>query len=676
VAPALLTMVLTALVATAPAQEPAAAAEAGAAEAGGDVEGSVEVGYRSVRQDGSSRKYDEDFDGIDTGAFLHQLSVRFGELDAGVADFVRVDANGLGDRPSQRVAFGMGKKDVYDLTLSHRRHTFLYDLFGLVDDTDGFAWDSDRELTALDLEWHAAERGEVFFGFEQARRDGDSVFMKDLERELFRLDAPLDETVRRYSVGARFELGRVALLVRQMLQESDHDIHNRTRANAGLDPANPAALAEYDWRQDDEGTAHLTTLTVSSPVGRRVHVTATMFGTLLGDQEITSDVGLEAAGTSFLGAPFVLTNGTSRARIEADHLLLDGDLSVRVRDDLDVHLQLRSLDREVRGAHERDLDGNGAADDTEGAFNDAVPGSRTRSDWKHRSITGLVDWAASPKVRVRAGYRTIDRELERSGFELDLSDTRNASFESDDDDTIVAGLVLHPVKWLRMNADWEDGDVARAFTATSPTERTHLRALARFTIRPEMQLSLAHTAFENTTRGADFRLSPSCSTPGSDIDDGCWNSDAEGRTYSASFSHRVGPELGYWLAWTRRDLDSNVRVLFDTDDFFVVDRGWSLWQSDSSMWSGRIDWAWSEPWTSFAGFRVSDSDGDEDFQGQTFATRERIDQTLTDVEVGLTRTLRKGVYVGGRFRTFEYDDDQDRLDYDGEMLTAVVGATF
>jgi hypothetical protein len=54
-----------------------------------------------------------------------------------------------------------------------------------------------------------------------------------------------------------------------------------------------------------------------------------------------------------------------------------------------------------------------------------------------------------------------------------------------------------------------------------------------------------------------------------------------------------------------------------------------------------------------------------------------IKQTYQDAEIGLTYTLSSGVYVGGTYRVFDYDDDVNGLvDYDGNIFTVLAGSTF
>ena len=47
-----------------------------AAEDDRDLQGTVEVTFRNVSRDGSTARYDEDFDGLDSGMRLSRLDLR------------------------------------------------------------------------------------------------------------------------------------------------------------------------------------------------------------------------------------------------------------------------------------------------------------------------------------------------------------------------------------------------------------------------------------------------------------------------------------------------------------------------------------------------------------------------------------------------------------------------
>jgi hypothetical protein len=666
-----------------------------------DFQGAVEVLYRNVNVEGSTRKYDEDFDGLRSGARLSGLWANWNSIDSNFVDFLRFDASGLGGDPHERIDFRMGRKDSYDFRASYWNHKYLYNLFDLVPDLDGSTWNSSRSLSDVDLTIHVTKSIDVFFEYQDVRRDGTSLFMKNINRDLYRLDTPLDQNVKRYSLGGKFGLGPVDLFFRQTLRRYEYRFNNSTDGDAGLSQSDLATLGHYDWRQYDRGDTDLTTLTLSAPLGQRVDITASVFGTLLGKEEITSDVALEAQGTSYRGTcsvtgfvcdpnnpcdagvpgnvcvadPYEVTEGVSNAETEADYLVLDADLSVKIIAPLDFHFQVRSLNREITGQHVRDLDGNGVPDDNEGIVYDPAAGIQTSLDYTVNSIAGIIDYAPSSKVKFRIGYRTVDRKLERSGYEPP-DGYRNTDFESDPDETIVLGLNLKPVRWFLLDADYEAGDISQPFTAVSPMEKDRLRVRAGFEPQTDMRLDLTYLGYKNTNNGVDFRQAGDCDSFDSSIEDGCWNTEMEGETYSASFWHKASKSFDYWFRWAQSDFDSVVALQFDTDFFGIGERGDSLYDNTSNQWAGQVNFSWARPWKGFLRFRINDSNGNNVITGPTFTNNLIIGQDYSDVEGGLTYTFLSGLYVGGRYRVFDYDDQNDLLDYDGDIFTIVLGVGF
>jgi hypothetical protein len=647
-----------------------------AAEGEKDIEGTVEVLYRNVSQDGSIQKYNEDFDGLDSGAQLSNLEFDWNNIDSSMIDFIRLDARGLGSDEYERYSLRMGRKDWYDLRIGHTKQSSLYNLFAVETDQDGSTWNSDRGVTDIGLTIHAADFVDVFVNLQEVCRDGTSLFMKDVSTDLFRMETPLDQTARRYSVGARFQIGPADLLFRQTVRRNEYDFHNMTTANAGLSTTDLATLDQYDWVQSDRGDADLTTLTLSVPLGNRVDLTATAFGTLLGEEELDSQVSLDATGTSFMGTPYSVIGGTSTARIEADHLALGGELSVRISDPLDFHLQVQTLSREITGVHDRDLDGNGVPDDTEGTINDTTPGSTTRVEYTLSSITGLLVYEPSSKVRVRAGYRTIDRELERSGFEYGTNDYRNTNYDSGSDNTLILGLKVKPASWLQLDGSYEQGDVDQAFTATAPDETDRLRVRASLRPGSATRIDLGYLAYENSNTGFDFRRPGDC-TPGGDVDSGCRNSLVEGDTLSASLWRKQGENLDFWVRWAQNNVDRMIRIHFDTDLFFgSTDVGDSVYDNDNTELSGQVNFSWASAWRAYFRAQVNKADGKSAITGSTFSNTLVILQDYSDIEGGLTYSFPSNWYVGARVRSFDYDDFNNALDYDGEMFFLVAGLHF
>lgn len=672
----MLTLALVLIATPALAQDAPAAQDAPDAEKRTDFEGSVEVLYRGVGQSGSDQKYREDFDGLSSGLRLSNLQASWQNVDSGIADYFRIEAGGLGGDPYEHAALRLGRRDVYDLELTHSRQVYLYDLFELAGDTDGSTWDTTRSIADIELTLHATEHIDFFVEYSENRRDGTTLFMKDVRTDLFRMETPLDQEVERYTVGGKFDLGPATLVVRQSLRNYDRRFNNTTRGDSGLNTGDAVTLTDYDWRQTDDGTTDLTTLSLATPLGERVHLSVTAFGTIAGDDELTSDAVVNATGTTAGGA-FTLSNGTSHTTLDTDHLALDADLTFKLAETLDFMLQVTTLDREIEGTQLRDLNGNGSADDTQGTVFDATPGSTTREDYSLQSYTGLFDYSPTRALRLRAGYRTIDRELERGGFEFGTNDNRNDRFESDGDDTLVLGVKLKAAAWVDLHADYEEGDITQAFTAVSPMESDRLRLRANLKPTEKLRIDLTHTDYENSNRGSDFRGTASCASPAGDIDDGCWNSRIEGTTAAVALWHQPHQDFDYQLRWAKQEVDSVVRVLFDTELFFnSTEIGDSIYDSDTTQWSGQANIRWSGNWKAFVRGQLNDADGDNSLIGPAFRNTLLIDQDYLDLELGITHTLKSGVYLGGRLRHFDYDDARRQFAYDGEILTLVAGLSF
>ena len=51
-------------------------------------------------------------------------------------------------------------------------------------------------------------------------------------------------------------------------------------------------------------------------------------------------------------------------------------------------------------------------------------------------------------------------------------------------------------------------------------------------------------------------------------------------------------------------------------------------------------------------------------------------QEYADIEGGLTYSFPSNYYLGARVRSFDYDDYNDLLDYDGEILSVIAGLRF
>lgn len=658
----------------------------------GELSGSIELLYRNVDVDGSERKYDEDFDGLDSGLRLGSFSARWFDEQDGNFDYARVDLFGLGGDPYQRSAAEIGRRDRWDLSLSHWQQDYLYDLFELVGNEDGATWDAQREQSEVRLRILPRDGVKLHLGFQESRRSGDSLFMKDISRNLFQLDAPLDQEQRRFTIGADFKLGPVNVVLRQVQREYDNRFDNSTEDNPGIEDGATSELDLYDWRQRDEGEAPWTTLTVSSPLGERADLTVKIFGTVFGEEELDSAVDVELLGTAFNGNPLggecaasgdpcnddadcdaitagdvcVPLLGTSRATLEGDTLLAQVDLGFDLSPSVALNLQYESFERDLDGRLDRDLDGDGAFEDLD---EDGTPGTTTRLEDERSTATLLVSFAPTRRFSGRVGYRLIEHELIRDGF----GGPRDADYDSGDDETILVGAVVDAADWLRLTADYEEGDLDQAFASTSLRETDQLRVRARIRPRDGLNVDLSYRDFENRNLSSNFRNAATV------ID---FDHIFAGESYSAEIRHQAGERVRYTLRWAMQEVDSDTGILFDTAGFGGTAPGRSLFVNDNTQISGRVDFGIGANCSGYLRFATTESDGNNTVVDLTAPSTPAlvndllIVQEFDDLEVGFDYRLNSSLRVGLSLRDFDYDDMNDLLDYDSRQAIVRVGLEF
>ncbi len=661
------------------------------ADGEGQIEGEIELAHRNVNVDGEQRKYDEDFDGQSSGTYVDRLNVGWLNESSDWVDFARIELEGFGgSEPYQRSAFKLGKKDRWDLRFTSTKQDYMYNLFELVDNEDGAAWDAERRRDLLSLRIHATEKVSAVVQYRNNRRSGDSLFMKDVSRDVFRLEAPLDAESEGLTVGVDAKLGKVNLVFRQALNDYTNNIVQETEGDLGIDLSNATQLDSYHWMQRDNTEQDWTTLILQAPVTKRVALTLSAAGTLLGDEEITSDVTVEQLGIAFNGLEFggtcaisgatcsndatcdaitagdvcVADTGISTARLDGDTMIVEFDAAIRIAAPLTAHLSYKSYNRELDGTLDRDLDGDGTFEDLDG---DATPGSVTRFDQEVDTITALLDYQPHRQVRVRAGYRTMSRSLERSGY----GGVRDTNFDSDNDDTLILGLTARPARWLRLSADFEDGEMDMAFTNVSHFMKTQTRFRATVTPRQGMRFNATYRNWDNENISPNIRPVPPA------IDN---NSTVDGTAWSVDWTHAAGDNVSYLLRYTDTEVDGSTAILFDTAGFGAVAPGSSDFLNDNSQILGRLDYR-RDAWHCYVMASSIEADGFNNVIDLTLPTPSVLNnlvimQEYMDSEVGVSYTFESGLRVGGAYRHFDYDDVNDLLDYDGNHVVVRAGLRF
>ena len=655
------------------------------------IEGAIELFYRAVDVNGEQRKYDEDFDGMTDGIRIGSLQTSWRSEESGWLDHANLSMTGLGGEPYERIDFELGQKDKWSLKLDSWKQDYIYNLFELVPNEDGAAWDAERRFSDLRFAYHPKETIKLVVEYGRGQRSGNSVFMKDLSRDIFRLESPLDQTSERLRIGGDFKLGKATLIVRQELRTLDNDFLNLTEGDLGLDLGNATMVDSYDWDQQDRTSTDWTTLMLQAPLGNRVDLALTVAGTLLGEERLRSEVELEALGIDFSGSEFggmcaiggatcsndatcdainpgdvcIPNVGISMADQSGDSTFIDLDIGVQISSELTGSVRYQSYQRDLGGTIDRDLDGDGVFEDLDG---DATPGSVTSIDYQFDTLTGLLDYRPTRKLNLRAGYRHVDRELDRSGF----GTARDADFESDGDGTLLFGVVVKPAKWLKLHADYEDGEIDQAFTSPSVFERQQARLRATIKPNQKTRLQLTFRDWENENISANFRPVP----PAIDF-----NNMIEGNTWAADWMHNANENFSYTLRYANQDVDNSTGINFDTAGFGGTAPGISTFASDNTQMRAQLNYR-RGAWRCYLQWTDVDAEGTQDVVDLTAPTmptlvnRENIDQSYADATIGLDYQFASGLSLGVALRDFDYDDGNNLLDYDGQHLTFRAGLRF
>jgi hypothetical protein len=295
-------------------------------------------------------------------------------------------------------------------------------------------------------------------------------------------------------------------------------------------------------------------------------------------------------------------------------------------------------------------------------------------DWSVDTVTAIIEAHPLRTLSFDIGYRFVDRSLDRDGF----GGARDDDFESNGDQSIVVGLDWRPTDWFRLDADYEDADIDQPFTNVSlfESERTRIKTL--FTpFGGKMRIDLQYLNFENTNTASDFRTTNTF-----------FGSSIEGTTWSGSFWYQPSRVIDFMIRFSEQDIDSVANVVFDTAGFGGTDTGLDVFDNTNKEAMFRVNLRWSEPWRLYLQYWLTDSDGTNPLIDSSGANLDclpggagavcapLIGQEYADAEIGLRYTFDSGIYVGGSYRDFDYDDVNALVDYDGTIFTLLAGVTF
>jgi hypothetical protein len=134
------------------------------------------------------------------------------------------------------------------------------------------------------------------------------------------------------------------------------------------------------------------------------------------------------------------------------------------------------------------------------------------------------------------------------------------------------------------------------------------------------------------------------------------------------------------LGYAAQEVEGTTGIQFDTAGFGAVAPGLSQFLNDNDQLHGRFDYR-RGPWRFHLMASIVEADGfnniiDLTAMTPSLANSVPIVQSYDNAEVGLDYVLPSGIWVGGTYRDFDYDDVNNRLDYSGSHVVLRAGMTF
>jgi hypothetical protein len=626
---------------------------------GQSLRGDVEIGYRDADVSGAGDKYREDVNLSDGAVRLFQLSVDYDPEDGEFFDELSLEARGLGGEPHSSARFGLSKAGRYELKLSYRSSDYFYRDAGYFfrDGGDLHTWNADRTFFNVDAKIQATDRIKLRFGANLAKREGGSTTSRPLQQDVFVLSRPVDQTAETLWAAVDFRVGWTDFTLEQRLISQENRWQSTASATDG-ELASGAFLDDYRQSRIEDSDTPITRVSVRGRPHERVRFS---LGYARADSELDYDVDGDWSGLDFTDAAFSTTL-TNTGDVERTSDLLDLDLSIGLRDDLDLLLDFSSRSYDQDGTIDSlEVQSGGA---TSGTF--SVQGDlRNELDLETYGIT--LDWQPTETVSVAAGAGLQERtkSFQLSGPEVETQRT-----------LYRAGVRWRPNKTWNLRLDLEQGDEDDPLTSVSATstERVRLRA----DVRPVEGLALSFR-FLDESKENDLSTPLGLPTDDTPPADEVSLAEFDVTTWALELGWSRG-SLDLSAGYATSELDFDAHIVFVTDFVFVpvfditTTRQSTAYEADQDVIHASVRYVFGERWDVGAQVSLADNSG-------SFPVESRIYGADARYRFG------RGLHLRVAYRSYDYDENNpfagdpasptpDVNDYEADLLTAAVGYRF
>jgi hypothetical protein len=624
-----------------------------------NTEGRVEIGYRNVDVSGNADKYRQHVNLPDDAFRLFAAELDWAPEDSAVLDRLQLDARNLGGEPHSNSRFRMQKVGVYDLDLRYRTNDYFYRDAGWFFSVEGdpHTWDTRRHFFNGKLDIQATKNIRVRLGGDFNDRDGRSTTTRDVQREVFVLERPVDQQASSYWIGADFRVGWAEISVEQRALNWENRWQLTTADNPGID-GDTANLDDYSQLQTTDAKAPITRL---SARGRPLSWFRFSVAYAMAKTELDYDTQGEWRGQDFDGLDFNTTL-TNMGRVERDSDLIELDLWFGL---------LRNLDL-IADVSRRNYDQDGTIDSTETQTGGTEGGlyvvqGDLRNELELETYGLTLDWRVSSKLSVAGGVglqqRTADFPLAGPPVETDRTLYR-------------AGVNWRPSRIFNLRFDAEQGTDDNPYTPVSPTSSDRVRLALH--VRPLSSLNISLTVLD---RSMENDLSYALGRPTNDTPPA--NDISLARFDVTSWALSLNWAEGPWdilASYTNADILSDADIVYTIQPVMPFDpqttRQTSGYTAKQDLVNGHLRYKFGRGWRVGADGFVSDNEGSFPIRWIYYG-------------VDLQYELRMGLYVRLAFERYDYSEDNPYAiagvppvaapginDYDADLATLYLGYRF
>ena len=581
-----------------------------------DVQGSVQLAWREVSVSGSQNKYRQ-FLNLDDGPRLQALQFNYRPANSRhpAPDEIDIELHNLGGEPFESMHFGARKYGAYRFRYDRRESRYFYDDL-LIDPGSANAsgstggdfhrFDIERVQDKVSLDLHLTSRAQANLGFERFTRLGNAVTTRDVQRDEFELDQPVDEESRILNAGFQYRWDTVTAVVEQKFREYENFTEIflpgfSVGANAGQDPTTlDFFVFEQPYGYD---SAETTLKLIGRPNGPFAwHISASNMQLDLEFQTAES-----AEGVDFQGNPFVADiTGAGDSKRDARMYIVGGNYAFT--DKVSVVAEFRQQRLDQRAAQ---------------TFGNETGGS----DWD-------ID---TERMKLGIEFRWADGLLFTAGWNAERRDTTlqklvegssSTVFSDTDRDGLFAAVQYRPSKRLELRAQVEDNDLDDPFAVSSATDAVLYKLRGRYRFSNGALLTAVHKTedLENSISG--------------------WQAKNEQSDLRLSVrNERLSLALGASVIERSRSVTQRVTG-GGRQDLFPIS-----YRADTRFLSGLVDYKATESVSLGANLRHYDNDGN-------FPTDRQ------DLEVFLIYDFPQSYRMRWSYRTVDYNEDLEDFDTD------------